>query len=52
MTDDTKPPEPDPDGPLFDDEGDIDEDRQDPPTPEKADGEADDLDGTTATPGD
>ncbi|MDQ8046896.1 MAG: hypothetical protein AAGC46_18550 [Solirubrobacteraceae bacterium] len=43
---------PDPNGPLFDDEGDIDEDRQDAPRPEKVDGEDGDLDGTAATPGD
>lgn len=42
----------DPNSPLFDGEGDIDEDRQDPPQPQKTDGDEPELDGNTATPGD
>lgn len=55
LDDQTKPDDEtlDPDSPLFDGEGDVDDDRQDPPKPTKTTGdEQPPLDGTTATPGD
>lgn len=48
-------PAADPESDLFDDEGDIDKDRQDPPTTDNADEDgagADGLDGFESTPGD
>jgi hypothetical protein len=42
----------DPGSPLFDDEGDIDADRQDAPRAEKLGDDKEELDGFRATPGD